>query len=51
LLDDLAARFMDGGWSMKALVREIVLSASYRQSTANDTAKAAVDPRTCSSGA
>jgi hypothetical protein len=26
LLDDLAARFMDGGWSMKALVREIVLS-------------------------
>jgi hypothetical protein len=44
LLDDLAARFMDGGWSMKALVREIVLSATYRQATANDTAKTAADP-------
>ncbi len=35
LLDDLAVRFMKGGWSMKALVREIVLSATYRQSAAS----------------
>src|SRR5204863_2446119 len=32
LLDDLAVRFMNGGWSVKALAREIVLSATYRQS-------------------
>ncbi len=32
LLDDLAARFMQNGWSIKALVRELVLSATYRQS-------------------
>jgi hypothetical protein len=36
LLDDLAARFVEGGWSVKSLVREIVLSATYRQSTASD---------------
>jgi hypothetical protein len=34
LLDDLAARFMDKGWSLKWLQREIVLSAAYRQSSA-----------------
>jgi hypothetical protein len=33
LLDDLAVRFMDAGWSLKWLHREIVLSATYRQST------------------
>jgi hypothetical protein len=33
LLDDLAVRFMDAGWSLKSLQREIVLSATYRQST------------------
>jgi hypothetical protein len=31
LLDDLAVRFMDRGWSVKTLVREIVTSATYRQ--------------------
>lgn len=31
LLDDLAVRFMTGGWSVKRLVRELVLSATYRQ--------------------
>jgi hypothetical protein len=44
LLDDLAARFMTGGWSVKALVREIVLSATYRQASAGDEARAAIDP-------
>ena len=33
LLDDLAARFTQTGWSIKSLVREMVLSATYRQSS------------------
>jgi hypothetical protein len=33
LLDHLALKFMDSGWSVKALVREIVLSHSYRQAS------------------
>ena len=35
LLDDLAARFIEGGWSVKSLVREITLSATYRQAAEN----------------
>ncbi|MBL9168143.1 MAG: DUF1549 domain-containing protein [Verrucomicrobiales bacterium] len=31
LLDDLAVRFMAANWSVKALVRELVLSATYGQ--------------------
>lgn len=34
LLDTLAVRFMADGWSVKKLVREIVLSRTYRQSSA-----------------
>jgi hypothetical protein len=33
LLDDLAARFIAHGWSMKWLHREIMLSAAYQQSS------------------
>ncbi|MBM84053.1 MAG: hypothetical protein CMJ78_26165 [Planctomycetaceae bacterium] len=44
LLDDLASRFIDGGWSMKQLHREIVLSATYRQSTDIDGKRSEVDP-------
>jgi hypothetical protein len=33
LLDDLAARFVTNGWSLKWLHREIMLSAAYRQSS------------------
>ena len=33
LLDHLALKFVDGGWSVKQLVREIVLSRTYRQSS------------------
>lgn len=33
LLDWLAARFMAEGWSIKRLVRELVLSSSYRMSS------------------
>ncbi len=34
LLDHLAGRFMDDGWSVKKLVRRIVLSDAYRRSSA-----------------
>jgi mono/diheme cytochrome c family protein len=44
LLDDLAARFIANGWSLKGLHRELVLSATYRQSSAYDRAKDAIDP-------
>jgi hypothetical protein len=44
LLDDLAVRFMEEGWSVKSLVREIALSATYRQNSMNDATKAARDP-------
>ena len=46
LLDDLAARFIASGWSLKWLHREIVRSSTYRQDSrgpAADTARAA-DP-------
>ena len=33
LLDDLAVRFMESGWSMKWLMRELVLSSTSRQSS------------------
>jgi hypothetical protein len=33
LLDWLASEFVDSGWDMKALVRQIVTSATYRQSS------------------
>ncbi len=36
LLDDLAVRFMDNGWSLKWLQREIVLSSTYAQSSQID---------------
>ena len=36
LLDWLAARFMDGGWKLKPLHREMVLSTVYRQSSRHD---------------
>lgn len=43
LLDDLAVRFMSGGWSVKSLVRELVLSATYRQTSRDDVKKPAAD--------
>ena len=44
LLDDLAARFVANHWSVKWLVRELVLSAAYRQSSRHDEKSAAADP-------
>jgi hypothetical protein len=44
LLDYLAARFMDEAWSLKKLVRMIVLSSTWRQSGAADAASVDHDP-------
>lgn len=44
LLDFLAAHFMQSGWSVKALHREILLSATYRQSSNDRPACYALDP-------
>jgi hypothetical protein len=44
LLDDLAARFIENGWSLKWLHREIVRSAAYRQSADYRAGAAAADP-------
>jgi len=33
LLDYLAVKFMDGGWSVKKLIKEIVMSETYRQAS------------------
>jgi len=44
LLDDLAARFVNNGSSLKWLHREILLSATYQQSSAHDARKHAADP-------
>ncbi len=44
LLDALAARFVASGWDVKALLRSIVLSSTYRQSSAADPRVLAKDP-------
>lgn len=44
LLDDLAARFISGGWSIKQLHREILLSATWQQSSAFDEQRTKSDP-------
>ena len=44
LLDWLAARFVDDGWSIKKLHRQIMLSATYQQSSNNRSEYLRVDP-------
>jgi len=44
LLDYLAAQFMANGWSLKQLHRQILLSATYRQSSRDRPDCRAVDP-------
>ncbi|HEY2416161.1 MAG TPA: PSD1 and planctomycete cytochrome C domain-containing protein [Pirellulaceae bacterium] len=44
LLDWLAVDFLDSGWDVKALVRKIVMSATYQQSSAATTELLASDP-------
>jgi hypothetical protein len=44
LLDYLAVRFMDQGWSVKKMIREIVLSRAYRLSTTYQARNVKIDP-------
>jgi len=44
LLDDLSARLMENNWSTKWLVREIVLSQTYRQSASGSEKSHQEDP-------
>jgi len=44
LLDYLAQQFIDSGWSVKALHREIVLSSVYRQASQERPELVAADP-------
>ncbi len=45
LLNWLALEFIDQGWSRKAMIRRIVTSATYRQSSAHRPQLAEIDPR------
>ncbi len=44
LLDWLAVRFVESGWSLKAMHRLILLSSTYQMSGAHDERAALVDP-------
>lgn len=44
LLDWLATDFMKNGWNIKRLVKQFVMSSTYRQSTNVNSEKLAVDP-------
>lgn len=44
LLDWLAARFQQNGWSVQKLIREIVMSRTYRLSSATDSENVVIDP-------
>ena len=44
VLDGLAVDFMDGGWNLKATLREILCSATYRQSSTPSVDALAKDP-------
>lgn len=44
LLDTLAVRFVEEGWSLKRLVREIVTSSTWRMASAADRQAVARDP-------
>jgi hypothetical protein len=44
LLDHLAMRFVENGWSVKTLIREVMLSRAYQQSSTYDAKNYATDP-------
>ncbi len=44
LLDSLAVDLIESGWSLKALHRKILMSATYRQSSSGDETNHTVDP-------
>ena len=45
VLDELAVGFIESGWSTKQLVRRIVTSKTYQQSSQYDAEAASVDPQ------
>jgi hypothetical protein len=44
LLDWLSVRFVESGWDLKAAIKRMVMSRTYRQSSAVSAAKLAKDP-------
>jgi hypothetical protein len=44
LLDHLAVSFRESGWNLKALLRQMVLSRTYRQSSVADAQAREIDP-------
>ncbi len=44
LLDHLAVKFMEDGWSVKGMIRRIMLSRAYRMSSEHQEKNYAVDP-------
>ena len=44
LLDHLATRFMQGGWSQKTFLRSLVLSRTYRLGSPNEATAMKLDP-------
>ncbi|WP_050769343.1 PSD1 and planctomycete cytochrome C domain-containing protein [Blastopirellula marina] len=44
LLDDLAVEFMEDGWSVKRLIRRLLLTATYQQASADRADCRAIDP-------
>lgn len=44
LLDHLATRFMNQGWSQKRLMRDLVLSHAYRMASSNNQESMKIDP-------
>ena len=45
LLDDLAYRLIESGWSLQTIQRELLLSATYRQSSEYRPQQAELDPQ------
>ncbi|MFT5127850.1 MAG: hypothetical protein ACI8W8_001457 [Rhodothermales bacterium] len=44
LLDSLAVRFVESGWDVKALLKTMLMSATYRQSSVRPTDLVEIDP-------
>lgn len=44
LLDYLAVRLIESGWSVKSLIREVVLSRTFAMSSRHDASQHAIDP-------
>ncbi len=44
LLDYLASRFVEQGWSIKSVIREVVLTRSYRQASVHNVTAHELDP-------